>query len=299
MIDFHQTVLLNESIDALNIQPDGIYVDATFGGGGHSKEILKRLKTGRLIAFDQDEDALKNEINDDRMILLQNNFRYLKKFLRYYDALPVNGIIADLGVSSYQFENAERGFSIRYDAFPDMRMDRRKKLTAAEILNTWEEKQLSDIFYQYGEIENSRRLAQTIVEKRKNETISSLDQFKNLISKCTPRGKENKYLAKVFQALRIEINEELEALKDLLLQANEVLCKNGRLVIISYHSLEDRLVKNFMRSGNFDGTIEKDFFGNVLAPLQPLQTKAIIPDENEIEKNNRARSAKMRIAQKL
>jgi len=299
MIDFHQTVLLNESIEALNIQPDGIYVDATFGGGGHSKEILKRLKTGRLIAFDQDEDALKNEINDDRMILLQNNFRYLKKFLRYYDALPVNGIIADLGVSSHQFEDAERGFSIRYDALPDMRMDRRKKLTAAEILNTWDEKQLSDIFYQYGEIENSRRLAQTIVEKRNNETISSLDQFKNLISKCTPRGKENKYLAKVFQALRIEINEELEALKDLLLQANEVLSKNGRVVIISYHSLEDRLVKNFMRSGNFDGTIEKDFFGNVLAPLQPLQTKAIIPNENEIEKNNRARSAKMRIAQKL
>ncbi len=299
MSDFHQSVLLEESIHGLDIKPDGIYVDATYGGGGHAKEILKQLKTGRLIAFDQDEEAIKNKIDDKRLVLLHNNFRYLKRFLKYYQIKSVNGIIADLGVSSHQFDQQERGFSTRFDAVPDMRMDQRKQIKAVDILNTYELKELTDLFRQYGEIENSYKLAQVIVEQRKKSNINTISEFRKTIESCVPKGKENKYLAKVFQALRIEINEELDALKEFLIQAGEVLVNEGTLVIISYHSLEDRLVKNYIKTGNFEGRIEKDFFGNVIAPLQQIHRKVIIPAEDEIATNNRARSAKLRIARKV
>ena len=299
MVKFHNPVLLNESIEGLNIQEEGIYVDATYGGGGHSTEILKRLKTGRLIAFDQDEDAVKNKIEDKRLVLLHNNFRYLKRFLRYQDALPVDGILADLGVSSHQFYQAERGFSTRFDGLPDMRMDKRKEFSAMQIINDYEEEKLSGIFNQYGEIYNHKKLASIIVESRKKENIKTIDKLKNIIVPCIPKGKENKYLAKVFQALRIEVNEELDALKELLTQSAEVLKQGGRLVVISYHSLEDRLVKNFIKTGNFEGIVNKDFFGNTIAPFEQVNRKVIVPNENEISINSRARSAKLRIAKKI
>lgn len=296
---YHSPALLKESVDGLNIKPGGVYVDVTYGGGGHSQEILKRLKGGRLIAFDQDEDAWENKIDDERLTLLNSNFRYLKNFLKFHQAMPVDGIIADLGVSSHQFDVAERGFSTRFDAPLDMRMNRNQKQTAASILNEYTVQQLSAMFRQYGELSNSNLLANKIAAFRKGKQIITSSDLKESISGLIDKRNEDKYLAKVFQALRIETNSELDALKEFLMQSLAVLKKSGRLVVISYHSLEDRLVKNFMRAGNFEGIAEKDFYGNTNAPFDLICRKPIIPDDNEILKNKRARSAKLRIAEKI
>lgn len=296
---YHNPVLLKECIEGLNIRPDGIYVDVTFGGGGHSREILKHLTTGKLYAFDQDEDALKNKIDDNRFVLIKQNFKYLKNFLKMYNALPVDGILADLGVSSYQFDIAERGFSIRFDeAKLDMRMDKTAKQTAEQVLNTYDENDLKTLFKFYGEIDNAGQLAKNIAHARKEKKIETVADLKIIIDKCVTKGRENKYLAQVFQALRIEVNKELEALKELLMQSMEVLKPGGRLVVISYHSLEDRMVKNMMRSGKFEGEVEKDFFGNQLTPFVQISRKPIIAGEEEVLLNSRARSAKLRIAEK-
>jgi len=295
---YHKPALLKESVDGLNIRPGGTYVDVTYGGGGHSEEILKRLKGGRLIAFDQDEDVLANKLDDERLILLNNNFRYLKNFLKYHRALPVDGIIADLGVSSHQFDIAERGFSTRFDAVLDMRMNKKQTRTAGHILSEYNQEQLSQMFRQYGDLTNSGLLAGKIIAFRKGKPIVTSNDLKEAISGLIDKRNEDKYLAKVFQALRIETNNELVALKEFLLQSLVVLGKSGRLVVISYHSLEDRLVKNFMRSGNFDGLLEKDFYGNTNAPFTLITRKPIVPDEEEIKENKRARSAKLRIAEK-
>ena len=295
---YHNPVLLKECIEGLNINPAGIYVDVTFGGGGHSREILKHLTTGKLYAFDQDEDAVKNSIGDDRFVLIKQNFRYLKNFLKMYDALPIDGLLADLGVSSHQFDEAERGFSIRFDAKLDMRMDQNAKQTAAEVLNTYSEEDLKRIFRLYGEVENAGYLASIIFHNRKDKQIETVNDLKTMIVKCVKRGRENQYYAQVFQALRIEVNKELDVLQDLLMQSLEVLKPGGRLVVISYHSLEDRLVKNIMRSGKFEGDVEKDFYGNPLTPFKQITKKPIVPSEKENEENSRARSAKLRIAEK-
>ncbi len=297
-MEYHNPVLLKDCIDGLNINPAGIYVDVTFGGGGHSKEILKHLTTGKLYAFDQDEDAIKNNIKDDRLVLIKQNFRYLKNFLKLYNALPIDGLLADLGVSSHQFDEAERGFSTRFDAKLDMRMDQGSKLTAAVVVNTYTEEDLKRIFKMYGEVENAGRLAYVIVHARNEKSIETVNDLKIAIEKCVRRGRENKYFAQVFQALRIEVNKELDVLKELLTQSLEVLKPGGRLVIISYQSLEDKLVKNIIRSGKFEGEVEKDFFGNQLAPFRAITRKAIIPSDEEILQNSRARSAKLRIAEK-
>jgi 16S rRNA (cytosine1402-N4)-methyltransferase len=299
MGNYHTPVMLNECIEGLNIQPEGTYVDVTFGGGGHSKEILKHLAgDGRLLAFDQDADAKQNLIDDKRFIFIDQNFRYLKNFCRLYDAIPVDGILADLGVSSYQFDQAERGFSIRFDAELDMRMNRQATLSAKEVVNTYTEAELHRIFGIYGEIQNAKSLANTIVTSRLNAPIVTVADLKNAISKRIPKGKENKYLAQVFQALRIEVNQELEALKDFLIQSAEVLVSGGRLVVMSYHSLEDRLVKNFIAKGKFSGELEKDLYGNDNRPLGAISRGAITASAEEINNNNRARSAKLRIAVK-
>ncbi len=299
MSTYHKPVLLHESLEGLALRPDGTYVDVTFGGGGHSRAILAQLgEKGKLIAFDQDEDAVANAIKDPRFILVRQNFRFLKNFLRLHNAIPVNGILADLGVSSHQIDQPGRGFSTRYDGPLDMRMNRSAKLTAEEVLNTYDDRRLRDIFRGYGDVENAGKLAHVIVDEREKGSIRSIDQLKEAIASCMPRGKEFQYLAKVFQALRIEINGEMEALKELLKQAAEVLAPGGRFVVISYHSLEDRLVKNFFRTGNFEGEPEKDFYGNLQRPLEPVNRKPIVPGETELEENNRARSAKLRIAEK-
>ncbi len=291
--------MLQECMEGLNIKPDGIYVDVTFGGGGHSREILKRLgPNGRLLAFDQDADAQKNLPKDDRLTFIDQNFRYLKNNCRLQGAIPADGILADLGVSSHQFDQPERGFSIRFDADLDMRMDQGSSLTAKQIVNTYTEEQLHRIFGIYGEIKNAKTLAQTLVTQRLNKPIDTVDELKKAISKLIPKGKENKYLAQVFQALRIEVNQELEALKEFLEQTVDVLKAQGRLVVMSYHSLEDRLVKNFIAKGKFQGEVEKDFFGNQIKPLENITRKAIVASEEEIKLNNRARSAKLRIAVK-
>jgi 16S rRNA (cytosine1402-N4)-methyltransferase len=291
--------MLQECIDGLNIHQDGTYVDVTFGGGGHSKEILKHLgAAGELLAFDQDVDAQQNLIEDERFTFIDQNFRYLKNFCRLHDAIPVDGILADLGVSSYQFDQAERGFSIRFDAELDMRMNQSSDLTAKEVVNNYSEAELHRIFGIYGEIQNAKSLANTIVTVRLNAPIVTVADLKNAIAPRIPRGKENKYLAQVFQALRIEVNQELEALKDFLIQSAEVLVSGGRLVIMSYHSLEDRLVKNFIAKGKFSGDVEKDFFGNDQKPFDPVSRGAITSSEEEVKNNNRARSAKLRIAVK-
>lgn len=295
---YHNPVLLKECIDGLNINPEGVYVDVTFGGGGHSREILKQLTTGKLYAFDQDDDAVKNSIDDDRFVLIKQNFRYLKNFLKMYDTLPIDGLLADLGVSSHQFDEAERGFSIRFDAKLDMRMDQNAKQTAAEVLNTYSEEDLKRIFRLYGEVENAGYLASIIFHNRKDKQIVTVNDLKTMIVKCVKRGRENQYYAQVFQALRIEVNKELDVLQDLLMQSLEVLKPGGRLVVISYHSLEDRLVKNIMRSGKFEGDVEKDFYGNPLTPFTQITRKPIVPSEKENEENSRARSAKLRIAEK-
>jgi 16S rRNA (cytosine1402-N4)-methyltransferase len=295
---YHNPVLLKECIEGLNINPEGVYVDVTFGGGGHSREILKQLTTGKLYAFDQDEDAVKNSIDDDRFVLIKQNFRYLKNFLKMYDTLPIDGLLADLGVSSHQFDEAERGFSIRFDTKLDMRMDQNAKQTAAEVLNTYSEEDLKRIFRLYGEVENAGYLASIIFHNRKDKQIVTVNDLKTMVVKCVKRGRENQYYAQVFQALRIEVNKELDVLQDLLMQSLEVLKPGGRLVVISYHSLEDRLVKNIMRSGKFEGDVEKDFYGNPLTPFMQITRKPIVPSEKENEENSRARSAKLRIAEK-
>lgn len=299
MSDYHNPVMLQECIEGLDIKSDGTYVDVTFGGGGHSREILKRLGSkGRLIAFDQDADARQNVIKDDRFEFVDQNFRYLKNFCRLHGAIPVDGILADLGVSSYQFDQAERGFSIRFDAELDMRMNRLSDLTARQVVNKYSEADLHRIFGIYGEIQNAKSLAKTIVTGRLNGEIVTIADLKNTISGLIPRGKENKYLAQVFQALRIEVNQELEVLKDFLVQSAEVLGSGGRLVVMSYHSLEDRLVKNFIAKGKFSGEVEKDFFGNDQKPLDAVSRGAVTATADEIKENNRARSAKLRIAVK-
>jgi 16S rRNA (cytosine1402-N4)-methyltransferase len=299
MSNYHTPVMLAECIEALNIKPDGTYVDVTFGGGGHSREIMKHLgKKGRLLAFDQDADAQQNAIDDERFVFIDQNFRYLKNFARLHDAMPVDGILADLGVSSYQFDQAERGFSIRFDAELDMRMNQASSLSAKEVVNTYSEADLHRIFGMYGEVQNAKSLAKTIATARLNGPIVTVADLKNIISNIIPRGKENKYLAQVFQALRIEVNQELEALKDFLMQSADVLATGGRLVVMSYHSLEDRLVKNFIAKGKFSGEVEKDLYGNNNRPFDGVSRGAIVADEKEIALNNRARSAKLRIAVK-
>ena len=299
MSTYHTPVMLQECIEGLAIKPAGTYVDVTFGGGGHSREILKHLnKDGKLLAFDQDADAQQNVIDDERFVFIDQNFRYLKNFCRLHDALPVDGILADLGVSSYQFDEAERGFSIRFDAELDMRMNRQSTLTAKEVVNNYPEAELHRIFGIYGEIQNAKSLANTIATARLNAPIVTVADLKNAISNRIPRGKENKYLAQVFQALRIEVNQELEALKDFLTQTADVLVSGGRLVVMSYHSLEDRLVKNFIAKGKFSGEVEKDFYGNDNKPFDAVSRGAITASDEEIKNNNRARSAKLRIAVK-
>ena len=297
---YHVPVLLKESIEGLNIKKGGIYVDATYGGGGHSMEILKQLgKEGSLVAFDQDEEALKNKIDDNRLVLINQNFRYMKNFLKLYKALPVNGILADLGVSSHQIDEAERGFSVRYEGELDLRMSRRTKVTAKQIINEYPKNRLKEIFYQYGELKNASRIADTIENTKIQGEIETTKQLQEVIGKCAPRGLENKFFAKVFQALRIEVNNELGALKELLIQSEELLIKGGRLVIISYHSLEDRPVKKFFKSGNFEGIIKKDFYGNPEVPFKLITRSPVAPEEDEIKRNKRARSAKLRIAEKI
>ncbi|MGF7074079.1 16S rRNA (cytosine(1402)-N(4))-methyltransferase RsmH [Mucilaginibacter sp. R-33] len=299
MSEYHVPVMLKECIDGLNIDPDGTYVDVTFGGGGHSREILKHLgPKGRLIAFDQDADAQRNIIDDERFIFVDQNFRYLKNFCRLHGAIPVSGILADLGVSSHQFDEADRGFSIRFDAELDMRMNQLGELTAKDVVNNYSVADLHRIFGIYGEIQNAKSLAETIATARLNTSIVTIADLKNVISNRIPKGKENKYLAQVFQALRIEVNQELEALKDFLIQSAEVLGVGGRLVVMSYHSLEDRLVKNFIAKGKFSGEVEKDLYGNDNKPLDAVSRGAITASAEEITNNNRARSAKLRIAVK-
>jgi len=299
MSSYHKPVLLKDCLEGLNIRANGTYVDVTFGGGGHAKAILEKLgENGKLFAFDQDEDAAANAPGDPRFTLVRQNFRYLRNFLKLYNAIPVDGILADLGVSSHQFDTAERGFSTRFEGPLDMRMDRNARRSAADVLNTAEEKELKNMFGFYGEVENAGRLAKTIVSARKEKPLRTIADLKEAIAPCVRKGKENQYLAQVFQALRIEVNAELDALKEMLEQAAEVLKPGGRLVVISYHSLEDRLVKHFMQKGKFGGDAEKDFYGNLLRPLEPVNKKPILPQEDEIQENNRARSAKLRIAQK-
>jgi 16S rRNA (cytosine1402-N4)-methyltransferase len=299
MSNYHTPVMLQECIDALAIKPAGTYVDVTFGGGGHSREIMKHLGAdGKLLAFDQDADAQQNLIADERFVFVDQNFRYLKNFCRLHDAVPVDGILADLGVSSFQFDQAERGFSIRFDAELDMRMNQASDLSAKEVVNNYTEADLHRIFGMYGEIQNSKSLAKTIVTARLNAPINTVADLKNAIQNLIPRGKENKYLAQVFQALRIEVNQELEALKEFLIQSAEILVSGGRLVVMSYHSLEDRLVKNFIAKGKFSGEVVKDLYGNDQKPLDAVSRGAITASEEEIQLNNRARSAKLRIAVK-
>jgi len=299
MITYHIPVLLRESIEGLNIRPDGVYVDVTFGGGGHSREILSRLNGGKLVAFDQDPDAFENKIDHPGFILCNGNFRFLKNFLKYNGITQVNGLLADLGVSSHHFDTAERGFTFQGDSPLDMRMNPMANLTASEILNQYPEDHLRSMFRDYGEVENAHRLASMIVAKRESNVFSTSSQFIEAIKPCIPRGAENKYLAKVYQALRIEVNRELESLKSMLSQCTSVIAPGGRLVVITYHSLEDRLVKNFMKAGNFEGQAEKDFYGNVKAPFKALHNKVIVASEQEVEDNSRARSAKLRIAERL
>ena len=290
--------MLSEAIDGLNIRPDGTYVDVTFGGGGHSRAILASLGSdGHLFAFDQDEDARANAIDDPRFALIGENFRHMKAFLRLHGVRQVDGILADLGVSSHQFDTAERGFSTRLDGELDMRMDRQAPLSARELVNSVDEEDLSRMLKQYGELPNARQMARAIVRARSEREIVTTGDLREAVQRHLPRGMENKYLAMLFQALRIEVNGELEALKALLQQAAEVLVPGGRLVVISYHSLEDRLVKNFLRAGNFEGVVEKDFYGNPLAPMRQLLKCSA--SEAEVAENNRARSAMLRVAEKV
>ncbi len=296
---YHNPVLLIESVDGLNIVEDGVYVDVTFGGGGHSKEILSRLgPKGKLFAFDQDQDALLNTIDDERFTLINENFRYIKRFLRFYGHKQVDGILADFGVSSHQFDVAERGFSTRFDADLDMRMNQNNKLSAFHVVNEYDEEQLRQVLFQYGELRQALAMAKEIVSQRKNEEIKTSNQLKHVLKRFLQHKKENKVLAQIYQAIRIEVNQEIEVLKEFLLQTPGLLKKDGRLSVISYHSLEDRLVKRFIRNGLFEGEPERDMFGNFEVPLKKVGG-LIIPTREEIKINNRARSAKLRIAEKL
>ncbi len=296
---YHNPVLLQESVDGLAIKENGVYVDVTFGGGGHSKEILKRLgEEGRLFAFDQDEDALQNAIDDPRFQLINQNFRYLKQYLKFYGIQKVDGILADFGVSSHQFDKASRGFSIRFDADLDMRMDKKQDLSASEVVNSYPEEDLAKVLFEYGELRNARAMARVIEKARTESPIKTTEHLKQVLGPFLPKMKENKILAQVYQAIRIEVNQEMEVLKEFLLQVPEVLHPGGRLSMISYHSLEDRLVKRFVRAGNFEGEAEKDFYGNINVPLKKIG-RLIVPSNEEIAENNRARSAKLRIAERL
>lgn len=295
---YHTPVLLKESVEGLQIKPDGIYVDVTFGGGGHSREIIKHINTGKLVAFDQDDDALPNMINDERFVFVNHNFRFLKNFLKYHDIDKVDGILADLGVSSHHFDDPERGFSFRFDGELDMRMNQSAKVSAKNIVNEYDEANLARLFWEYGELKNSRKLAKVIADKRSEKAIETVKELTDVLMPFLPKHAEHKFLAKVFQALRIEVNREIEFLKEMLLQTTEVLKPGGRLVVITYHSLEDRLVKNFIRSGLFKGEAEKDFYGIADVPFEAVNRKIIVPTDEEIKENNRARSAKLRIAKK-
>jgi len=297
-MEYHNPVLLKETVDGLNIKPNGIYVDVTFGGGGHSREIISRLgENGRLIAFDQDEDALQNAIQDDRFLLINENFRNIKRFLRFHGIKQVDGILADLGVSSHQFDVAERGFSTRFEAELDMRMNQKGELSAYHVINEYEEQDIKRVLMSYGELKNGGAMANVIVNARKEAKIKNSEQLKAVLSKFLPAHKSNKILAQIYQAIRIEVNQEMEVLKEFLEQSLEILAPNGRLSVISYHSLEDRLVKRFMRNGMFEGEPERDFFGNFEVPFQIIE-KLIVPTTEEIAINNRARSAKLRVAEK-
>jgi 16S rRNA (cytosine1402-N4)-methyltransferase len=298
-MEYHNPVLLHETVDGLNIKPDGIYVDVTFGGGGHSKEILRRLGPGgKLFGFDQDEDAWNNTLSDDRFTLVQENFRYIKRFLRFHGVKSVDGILADLGVSSHQFDVPERGFSTRFDADLDMRMSKRNELDAYKVINEYDESNLKRVFLDYGELKVAPALARTIVEAREKAAIKTTEELKTVLAKYLPEKVKNKVLAQIYQAIRIEVNQEMEVLKEFLEQSLEILKPGGRLSVISYHSLEDRLVKRFMKNGLFEGEPERDFFGNFSVPFK-LVGKLIVPTDAEIKINNRARSAKLRIAEKI
>ncbi|WP_297983997.1 16S rRNA (cytosine(1402)-N(4))-methyltransferase RsmH [uncultured Chryseobacterium sp.] len=298
-VEYHNPVLLKQSVDDLVTNPDGIYVDVTFGGGGHSREILKRLSDkGKLYSFDQDLDALNNTIDDPRFTLINQNFRFLENSLLMYGVNQVDGVLGDLGVSSHQFDEAERGFSTRSNAPLDMRMNVMQHLDAKKVVNDYEEEHLADIFYHYGELREARKLAREIVHHRKSKKIETTEDLKKLFSYIPPH-KQNKFFAQVFQAIRIEVNQELEVLKEMLVQAYKILKSEGRLVVISYHSLEDRLVKRFLKNGMFEGEPERDIYGNYAKAFELLKSKAIIPDDAEIEENSRARSAKMRVGIKV
>ena len=296
---YHVPVLLRESVEGMNIHAGGIYVDLTFGGGGHSKEILRQMdETGKLFSFDQDEDAEKNILNDPRFTFVRSNFRYLNNFLRYYHVDKADAILADLGVSSHHFDDSERGFSFRFEGKLDMRMNKRAEKTAADVINTYSEEQLADVFYLYGELKNSRRLASALIKSRGNKPITTTEEFIDIVRPFFGREREKKELAKVFQALRIEVNQEMDALKEMLQAACQRLRTGGRLVVITYHSLEDRLVKNMMKTGNTEGKIQKDFFGNIETPFRLINNKVIVPTPEETAINPRSRSAKLRIAEK-
>jgi 16S rRNA (cytosine1402-N4)-methyltransferase len=298
-MDYHNPVLLKETVDGLNMHPDGIYVDVTFGGGGHSREMISRLGVnGKLIAFDQDLDALNNAIADDRFLLINENFRFIKRFLRFHGIKQVDGILADLGVSSHQFDVAERGFSTRFDAELDMRMNQKGELSAYHVINEYDEQDIARVLFQYGELKNARAMANVIVMARRDRDIKNSEQLKHVLAKFLPAHKSNKILAQIYQAIRIEVNQEMDVLKEFLEQSLEILKPGGRLSVISYHSLEDRLVKRFFRNGLFEGEPERDFFGNFEVPFKMIE-KLIVPTEAEIAINNRARSAKLRVAEKI
>ena len=299
MSEYHVPVLLNESIEALDINPDGIYVDVTFGGGGHSRAILEKLSTrGHLFSFDQDLDAMKNAFQDDRFTFVRSNFMYLKNFLKYYGVEKIDGLLADLGVSSHHCDDEERGFSFRFNAPLDMRMNKSTSVSAADVLNTYPESKLTNIFSLYGELSNAKKIAHTIVQKRNDNPIIDTNQLLDIVKPYFMREREKKDLAKLFQALRIEVNNEMLVLRKMLNQTAEVMNSNGKLVVITYHSLEDRIVKNFIKSGNCEGDIQKDFYGNIISPFKALNNKVITPSEIEMNANPRSRSAKMRVAVK-
>lgn len=297
---YHVAVLLRESVDGLDIKPGGIYVDVTFGGGGHSREILRRLdKTSHLYSFDQDADAENNIVSDERFTFVRSNFRYLRNWMRYYGVEHIDGLLADLGVSSHHLDDESRGFSFRFDAPLDMRMNKRGGKTAANIVNEYSEEQLSDIFYLYGELKNARKIASQLVKVRQEHLIETTGDILNAVGSLFPKDREKKEMAKLFQALRIEVNHEMDALRDMLNAASDLLGKGGRLSVITYHSLEDRIVKNMMKAGNVEGKVKQDFFGRIEAPFKTFNNKPIIPDEEELARNPRSRSAKLRIAEKL
>ncbi len=296
---YHRPVLLQECIDGLNIDPNGIYVDVTFGGGGHSAKILDKLDKGLLFAFDQDADALENDFQDDRFTLIHQNFRFLKNFLRLHGIKQVDGILADLGVSCHQFDTADRGFSTRFDGPIDGRMDQREDLTGSKILNTYEPSELTRIFRLFGELKNAYKIGLSIAEARKEKPFETIAQLKESLIKLSPKGKENRFFAQVFQALRIEVNQEMQALEEMLMQCTQVIKPGGRLVVLSYHSLEDRVAKNIIKTGNTEGILHKDFYGNIQKPWKAINRKPIVASIQEIEKNSRARSAKLRIAERI